>query len=275
MKRIISCYGGGSRGLATAKFMELMDFDEADLYAGTSIGGIIALALAYGYTAKQIREILENNIPDMFKKKYFFIPFLRARYSDKYLKKLLVFLFDDKPLSYLKKEVFISSHEWHVDRAYFHKRTRRHTIFDAARATSAASTYFKPYKLKDKIFIDAGIYVNNPALYALIYALELWPDENFEIISIGTGRSGGNLKKPPINIFIIDDIIRIGINGSEGLGHRALTTFAKVWPRLSYVHYDFDIPVDMNLDAHSDRDLKILNLAAEKEYERVVDQKLS
>lgn len=272
MKRIISFYGGGSRGLATARFMELMDFGEADLYAGTSIGGIIALALADGYNAKQIRKILEDNIPNIFKKKYLFKLFRKSRYSDKHLEKLLIFLFGDKPLAHLQKEVFISSHEWYTDRAYFHKRTRQHTIFDAARATSAASTYFKPYKLGDKIFIDAGIYVNNPTLYALIYALELWPDENFEIISIGTGRAGENLKGPPINIFIVDDIIRIGINGSEGLGRRALTTFAKVWPRLRYTHYDFDI--DMKLDAHSKRDLAILNSAAEKEYERVVDQKL-
>lgn len=274
MKRIISCYGGGSRGLATIRFIELMDFGKADLYAGTSIGGIIALALADGYSAKQIRKILEDNIPLMFKKewKHIFMPFLRSRYSDKHLSYLLNMLFGNKPLAALKKEVFISSHEWYTNRAYFHKKTRSHTIYDAARATSAASTYFKPYRLDDKIFIDAGLYVNNPTLYALIYALELWPDENFEIISIGTGRSSKNTKKPPINIFIIDDIIQIGINGSMGVVHRSLTTFAKTWPRLKYVHYDFD--TDLDLDAHSEKDIKTLMLVAEKEYERVVDQKL-
>ena len=121
--------------------------------------------------------------------------------------------------------------------------------------------------------IDAGLYVNNPVMWALIYALELWPKETCKIVSIGTGRSGANKKdRPPINMFIIDDIIRIGIHGSEGLGHRALTTISKISSKVQYAHYNFDIPESIAMDEHDPKTKQIMIAAAEKEYERVINQ---
>ena len=57
---IISCDGGGIRGLITSLLLDHIDcnassfLQQAYLFAGTSTGGIIALALASGLTPAQL-----------------------------------------------------------------------------------------------------------------------------------------------------------------------------------------------------------------------------
>jgi predicted acylesterase/phospholipase RssA len=64
-------------------------------------------------------------------------------------------------------------------------------IWQAARATSAAPTFFPAAKFSEKsnsIFVDGGVHINNPALALLIQAKDLYPNEqNFLLISLGTG----------------------------------------------------------------------------------------
>lgn len=66
----------------------------------------------------------------------------------------------------------------------------RCTIWQVARATSAATTFFKSIKLGrlDMEFIDAGFGNNNPCDVLLGEARQLFPDATtFQILSIGTG----------------------------------------------------------------------------------------
>lgn len=64
------------------------------------------------------------------------------------------------------------------------------TICQAARATSAAPTYFSPLEIESQLFQDAGASgFNNPTLEALQEAELRWPPSKHEyvIISLGTG----------------------------------------------------------------------------------------
>lgn len=64
------------------------------------------------------------------------------------------------------------------------------TIWQIARATSAATTFFKPIKLgRDKIdFVDAGFGHNNPCEVLIEAAQREFPDRNhLQVLSIGTG----------------------------------------------------------------------------------------
>lgn len=69
------------------------------------------------------------------------------------------------------------------------------TIWEAARATSAAPTFFKRIYIGDagieEEFIDAGMGCNNPVRYLVEEAInEFGPDRKVDcIISIGTGKS--------------------------------------------------------------------------------------
>ncbi|MEG3971754.1 patatin-like phospholipase family protein [Microcoleus sp. T2B6] len=65
-------------------------------------------------------------------------------------------------------------------------------VWQAARATSAAPTFFPAAKFSSEpnlsLFVDGGVYINNPALALLIQAKDLYPDEqNFLLVSLGTG----------------------------------------------------------------------------------------
>lgn len=65
-------------------------------------------------------------------------------------------------------------------------------VWQAGRATSAAPTFFPAAKFSSKpnppLFVDGGVYINNPALALLIQAKDSYPnEENFIVISLGTG----------------------------------------------------------------------------------------
>lgn len=71
--QILSLSGGGYRGLHVARILEIIEENierpiaqHFDLIAGTSIGGIIALALALEIPAQRIRKSLEDVGPNLF-----------------------------------------------------------------------------------------------------------------------------------------------------------------------------------------------------------------
>jgi len=73
--QILSLSGGGYRGLHVARILEIVEGKVGhpvarhfDLIGGTSIGGIIALALALEIPAKVIRQTLEDVGPNLFPK---------------------------------------------------------------------------------------------------------------------------------------------------------------------------------------------------------------
>src|SRR5436190_15823376 len=82
-------------------------------------------------------------------------------------------------------------------------------IWEAVRATSAASTFFDPIEIADERFADGATSANNPVNEVLIEATCLWGGKNSQedwslednlkcLVSIGTGKPsmkpfGGNL----------------------------------------------------------------------------------
>ncbi len=68
---ILSCDGGGIRGLLTAKVIERLQrevpfLDKIDLFAGTSTGGIIALGLAHNLSPTELVELYRDRGPEIF-----------------------------------------------------------------------------------------------------------------------------------------------------------------------------------------------------------------
>ena len=66
-------------------------------------------------------------------------------------------------------------------------------IWEAARATSAASTFFEPISIgpHGETFVDGALRRNNPIREANKESRDLWPGEERLIISIGTGSAPG------------------------------------------------------------------------------------
>jgi hypothetical protein len=68
---------------------------------------------------------------------------------------------------------------------------------DAARATSAAPTFFPPAEILGSALIDGGVVANNPAMVGLLAALAAGrPLSETVIVSLGTGMPGDEI--PPI-----------------------------------------------------------------------------
>lgn len=90
-----------------------------------------------------------------------------------------------------------STTTYHLRSYHTCKTSVNATICQAARATSAATTFFDPVSIEDMEFVDGALGANNPVEQVEEEATELWCPETGNIkplvkcfISIGTGNMG-------------------------------------------------------------------------------------
>jgi len=201
---ILALSGGGFRGLFTATILERLEEEfgypiakKFDLLAGTSIGGIITLALAAEISAKAIKELFINNKDKIFDrplltKGYFY----NSKYNNEGLKECLGEIFQEKKIGDLKHRVIIPTINYTKGSTQIFK-TRHHkdlkndfkfSLVDAALATSAAPIYFPIFRSGYGDFLDGGIVANHPGFFAYIEAqeyLDIKPENIFQL-HIGT-----------------------------------------------------------------------------------------
>lgn len=188
-----------------------------DVIAGTSTGGILALALTKPnndgrptYTAEQLIALYEQEGGKIFTRPFLSrIPFLgpkiRTIFEQKYLskgiEKVLDKYFGEAHLKDALTDVIITSYEIERRKPWFFKSTKAKgdarddfLMKQIARATSAAPTYFEPLKVETSspsgyyAFIDGGVFANNPAMCGYVEAKTTYPDANdFLVVSLGTG----------------------------------------------------------------------------------------
>ena len=195
--RILSIDGGGIKAVIPAIILdrltrELGDWtDKFDLIAGTSVGGLIALAIASGVPSKDIREFLETKGDLIFADSILddirdLSQLLGAQYDNKYLERSIVRMVGgyDITLGDLEKTVLIPSFTLDNEDKDQSKRRWKPKLFhnlptsdsDADEFawkvglyTSAAPTYFPTVDG----YIDGGIYANNPCMCALAQTQDL------------------------------------------------------------------------------------------------------
>jgi uncharacterized protein len=205
MYKILSIDGGGIKGVFPLAFLsgieETLDNkigDYFDLIVGTSTGGIIALGLGLGYSAKELLEFYERLGPKVFvpKKKNIISSFFNTKYDSTNLEKELQDLFGDKRLGESNTRLVIPSYnldrrEPHVYKTSHNERLQmdyKVKVVDVALATAAAPTYFSSHETEHGIYlVDGGVYANNPTGLAVVEAMTLlgWKPEEFKVLSIG------------------------------------------------------------------------------------------
>ena len=102
-------------------------------------------------------------------------------------------------------------------------RTRRHDplhnickIWEAARATSAASTFFEPIEIgpSHQKFVDGALTGrNNPVRTANTESQDIWPKQDRMILSIGTGAAPG--QDVTSNLFSLAERLKEIVTDSE------------------------------------------------------------
>ena len=198
---ILALSGGGFKGLYTAKVLERLEEElkvpiaqKFDLIAGTSIGGIVALALAYEIPCSQIVGFFNENGKKIFKKRLNFA--IIPKYGKKHLKDALAKIFGDAKIGDLKHRVIIPTINYSSGKVQLFK-TRHHSTFitdykrslvDVAMSTAAAPIYFPVYHTDYGDFVDGGLVANHPGFFAILEAKQFLNKEEADIsmLHIGT-----------------------------------------------------------------------------------------
>jgi len=260
--RILSIDGGGLRGIIPVLVLKELErrmggkpiYQMFDLIAGTSTGGLIACAMTVSadgknpmYTLDQIAAIYTQRGKEIFPKKNWLENTLNEvsslknpEFSVQGINKVLRDLLDHKRMMNCLCPLLVTSYDLYNNQAVFFKS--RHAainpmenaeLYDVCRASSAAPTYLPAYDCfynnKRRIFIDGGIFINNPSIAALVEASKYHsdpiynkPDIKFSdicLLSIGTGHYSANISRKKVEKWgeldwakPITDVMMQGVN---------------------------------------------------------------
>ncbi|MYI61352.1 MAG: patatin-like phospholipase family protein [Gemmatimonadetes bacterium] len=216
--RILAIDGGGIRGIFPATFLAGLEerylggvsvAQYFDLIAGTSTGGIIALGLASGLTAAEQRNLYIERGCDIFPpirsdvigsaKRCFWslYQYFKFRYDREALMCILRETFEDRKFGEAQTRLCIPSFDGRHGEVYIFKtphhpdfrKDAKEPMIKVAAATSAAPTFFQPFKDGGYTFVDGGVWANNPIMVALVDALSCFsvPRERIRVLSLGCG----------------------------------------------------------------------------------------
>ncbi|KAF1996801.1 hypothetical protein P154DRAFT_565860 [Amniculicola lignicola CBS 123094] len=238
--RVLSLDGGGMRGIIILEVLRQVQAelggripvqDFFDLIVGTSTGGILALALGVkGWSVSECQKLFLKLVEKAFTPKFLGgVSFGTTKYRALPLEEALADTFKDEALfggvsrshiSCTRKVAVTSATETGEQAVIFTNYNRADDeqigyqlirsddpksdllIREAARATSAAPTFFKPFRNSRtrEGFLDGAIFHNNPVRIANYESKLLWPDvEDCHpdiLLSIGTGRHEAGSENP-------------------------------------------------------------------------------
>jgi patatin-like phospholipase/acyl hydrolase len=206
MRRILSIDGGGIKGVFPAAFLATLEDSLGapigrffDLIVGTSTGGIIAIGLGLGLSAKEILRFYEEHGPTIFCGSRVARTLRQlgiSKYDASGLQEALATVFGERKLGDSTKRLVIPScnldtGEVHIWKTSHHPRLERDykcLAVDVALSTAAAPTYFPTHRSAAGIpLLDGGMWANNPVGIAAVEAVGIlgWPKESLAILSLG------------------------------------------------------------------------------------------
>lgn len=216
--RILALDGGGIKGTFTAAALATWEqqtglriVDHFDLIAGTSTGGILAIGLGLGLSAKQMLDFYRHRGPIIFpvtslasKLKHRIRHLFRPKYSQSVLFRELqaVYYQGHKPIPLGASKCRLLIPAYHAIGGGSHVfRTPHNPLMTgdaniesayAALATAAAPSFFSAAKVGNMIaestFFDGGVWANSPAMAAIVETTCFLnvPLDRIDVLSVGT-----------------------------------------------------------------------------------------
>ena len=290
--KILSIDGGGIKGLFSAAFLagledrfQIQVADCFHLIAGTSTGGILALALASRIPAKRIVAFYREWGPQIFPPRFPTFRFLRslfvAKYSNKILEKSFKEVFQDlkiqdiyengKPVALCIPSinavtgiprVFKTAHDptLTADNEYY--------LWQIALATSAAPSFFPlarvriPNSDSANLFVDGGLWANNPSFVALTEALTYAKAkiEDIHILSVGNIANSTTFKSNTLTskgvLFWREKVVSLTLEAQSFAVHQQVRLLFKSLNLSSRY-----IRIEQNISSEAHRCLKELDCA--------------
>lgn len=182
--QILALSGGGFRGLYTAQILADLEAEikapiasRFDFVAGTSVGGILALAVAMEIPASHIVDLFVTHGEKIFKRRWSLRGIWRSPFSSRALHDQLSAkdLFGQHLLGECKHPLIVpainySSGKPQIFKTPHHRDFKRDHLFrlvDVALATSAAPAYFPRHTFNNSQYVDGGLFANAPGLLAI------------------------------------------------------------------------------------------------------------
>ena len=219
--RVLSLDGGGIKGTYTAAVLENLErlsgkrvSEHFDLIAGTSTGGIIAIAIGLGVPLPQILNLYVEQGQEIFpvptpglrgKLASLWRHARRPKHSQEVLAEALEHVIGGRKFGESANRLVIPAYNAVSGDIQLFKTA--HTpayLMDCQRpatqvalATSAAPTFFSAYHDgRGGVYLDGGVWANCPAVIAVTEATAIlgWPVEQIDVLSIGTTSAPFDIK---------------------------------------------------------------------------------
>ncbi|KAJ6120164.1 protein kinase subdomain-containing protein [Penicillium sp. IBT 18751x] len=245
-----------------------------DLIGGTSTGGLIAIMLGrLEMDVDQCIDAYSDLTAAVFGKKLHSIPInfkgdITARFDSATLESAIQKVIEDNGFS--KQDLFndgtgfkdgtthgcktfVCTADRHTKeiihlRSYSlsHEPDIRTTIYQAALATSAATTFFEPVIIGDRSFADGGLGANNPVDEVEGEATNIWCPETGDLkpqvkcfISIGTGNPGKKPFEDNALKFLGQTVVQIATE-TENTERRFIARWAKHFDDKRYFRFNVE-----------------------------------
>lgn len=262
--QVLALDGGGVKGLFTADVLARIEDDlgvtirdSFDLIAGTSTGGIIALALGAGLSPAQIVDQYRSLVSRVFpanRRRAYRYPYrlFKPAYRQEPLRNALDDLFGSRLLGDSDKRLVIPSWDAqngsvHIFKTRHHPRLNRDwkiPMADVALATTAAPTFLPAAYVDGHRLIDGGVWANNPSVIALTEALSMLNVDltAIRLLNIGTTSTLADhprrLDRAGLGPWVRRApklIMAGGSRGAQGIAEHLLT-------RERYIRFDATVP---------------------------------
>jgi uncharacterized protein len=206
--QILALDGGGVKALFTAHVLARLEDDLGvcirdgfDLIAGTSAGGIIALALGSGLRPADIVQHYQQLAATVFpanRRRWWRLParLRRPTYPQQPLRDALHQVFGDRRLGDSDRRLVIPAWDVqcgqvHLFKTPHHPRLTRDwkiAMVDVALATTAAPTFLPAARVDGHRLVDGGTWANNPSVVAITETISLLgvPLNAIRVLNIGT-----------------------------------------------------------------------------------------
>ncbi|KAK9839624.1 hypothetical protein WJX81_001442 [Elliptochloris bilobata] len=276
--RVLSMDGGGMKGIAMIRLLRQLEqrtgrriHELFDLVAGTSTGGILAVALALKhFTLEECEDIYRKLGQRVFSKQAPAAGGAPAAeepgWRDSLYRESCQFeaagcigssMIDtaclDTPKCFVVATlVSMTPAEPFIFRNYEHPAASQrlaeqvcappgsslHQVWQAVRASSAAPYYLDDFKCGADRFQDGAASANNPAALALAEARVLWPDVPIEcLVSLGSGTVPSARREKSVSAYLDTGSVLIESACSTDRIHSALATALPLVPGLAYFRF--------------------------------------
>lgn len=256
VRRILCLDGGGIMGTQPAAFLASLEEgldrpvgEYFDLIAGTSTGGILAIGLGLGLSAKELLQLYVERGPHIFGAEgdgmqaflrgagRWFRHWVAPKHDSEILRGELEAILSKKSLGDAQTRLLIPA--WdpthrsvYIFKTAHHPRLKtdhKRLAVDVAMATAAAPTYFKRHTTAEHVGLyDGGVWSNNPIALAVVEAISMlsWPASSLRILSLGCVNEIYALGPAPGKIEIVGDLARLFMDGQSrgALGMAKLLT---------------------------------------------------